>query len=100
MSKRLLLVEDENKLREQLLEILQRHEYTVDACSDGMEGLYVAQKYQYDVAIIDLGLPKVSGKEIIEQVPMALHKLEAAGEVGVLIDPAIKSETTVRSLRK
>ena len=68
MSKRLLLVEDESKLREQLLEILQRHGYTVDSCSDGMEGLYVAQKYQYDVAIIDLGLPKVSGKEIIEQI--------------------------------
>jgi two-component system response regulator PhoP len=65
---RLLLVEDEDKLREQLVEILERHDYKVDACSDGMEGLYVAQKYQYDIAVVDLGLPKVPGIEIIEKV--------------------------------
>jgi len=68
MSKRLLLIEDEAELRDQLLEILNRHGYTVDSCSDGMEGLYVAQKYQYDIAVIDLGLPKVPGIEIIEKI--------------------------------
>lgn len=65
---RLLLVEDEDKLREQLVEILGRHGYTVDACADGKEGLFVAQKYQHDIGVIDLGLPKVSGMEIIETV--------------------------------
>lgn len=65
---RLLLVEDEDKLREQLVEILSRHGYKVEACSDGMEGLYVAQKYQYDIAVIDLGLPRVPGMEIIEKI--------------------------------
>jgi len=68
MSKRLLLVEDETVLRDQLLEILDRHDYEVDSCADGMEGLYMAQKYQYDVAVIDLGLPKVPGIEIIEKI--------------------------------
>ncbi|MFT7684792.1 MAG: DNA-binding response OmpR family regulator, partial [Candidatus Azotimanducaceae bacterium] len=41
MSKRLLLVEDEVKLRDQLLEILDRHDYEVESCTDGMEGLYL-----------------------------------------------------------
>lgn len=66
--KRLLLVEDETQLREQLVEILNRHHYKVDACSDGMEGLHVAQKYQFDIGVIDIGLPRLSGIEIIRQV--------------------------------
>ena len=66
--KRLLLVEDEAQLREQLLEILERHDYKVDACADGMEGLYVAQKQDFDIAVIDLGLPRVPGIEIVEKI--------------------------------
>lgn len=68
MSKRLLLIEDETKLRDQLLDILQRHGYETDSCSDGQQGLSVAQKNQYDIAVIDLGLPKVSGIEIIKTI--------------------------------
>ncbi|MBV1876123.1 MAG: response regulator transcription factor [Pseudomonadales bacterium] len=79
MSKRLLLVEDESKLREQLSEILLRHHYEVDACADGLEGLYLAERNQYDVAIIDLGLPKLSGIELIGKVR------EAGQEYPVLI---------------
>ena len=65
---RLLLIEDEDKLRQQLVDILARHGYKVEACADGQQGLNIAQKYQYDIAVIDLGLPKVSGIEIIEKI--------------------------------
>lgn len=68
MSQRVLLVEDESKLRQQLVELLERHGYAVDQCSDGMEGLYLAQKYSFDVAIIDLGLPKVPGLEVVKKI--------------------------------
>lgn len=68
MSKRLLLVEDEGKLRDQLVEILERHDFTVDQAADGMEGLYLAQKFPFDMAVIDLGLPKVSGLEIVKKI--------------------------------
>ncbi len=71
--KRLLLVEDEDKLREQLVEILERHDYELEICRDGMEGLYMAQKYVYDVAIIDLGLPRVPGMEIVEKIRAEGH---------------------------
>ena len=67
MSQHLLLIEDEDKLREQLVEVLERHGYSVDACEDGMEGLYIGKKYTYDVAVIDLGLPRVPGQEVIER---------------------------------
>ncbi len=68
MNPRLLLIEDEIKLRDQLLGILDRHGYVVDTCSDGLQGLNVAKKNHYDIAVIDLGLPKVSGIEIIEKI--------------------------------
>ena len=68
MSQRLLLVEDERKLREQLINLLGRHRYTVDAAEDGVEGLFLGQKYEYDIAVIDLGLPRIPGTEVIERL--------------------------------
>ena len=68
MAYRVLLIEDQDKLREQLIELLELQGYTIDACADGLEGMYVAQKFHYDVAIIDLGLPRVSGLEIIRRI--------------------------------
>ena len=44
MGNRVLLVEDQDELRGQLVALLRRHDYTVEACADGMEGLYLAQK--------------------------------------------------------
>lgn len=68
MGRHLLLVEDEDKLREQLVEVMERHDYTVDASADGLEGLFIAKKYHYDVAVVDLGLPRMSGMELIEKL--------------------------------
>ena len=68
MTQHLLLVEDEQKLREQLVELLEQSQFTVDACEDGADGLFMGMKYNYDVAVIDLGLPKVSGMEVIEKL--------------------------------
>jgi two-component system response regulator PhoP len=64
---RVLVVEDEPALREQLAQELRRGGYTVDVAADGAEGLYAATEYPIDVAIVDLGLPKLSGLELIRQ---------------------------------
>jgi len=40
----------------------------VDVASDGEEGLFAALEFPLDVAIVDLGLPKVSGLELIRRV--------------------------------
>ncbi|MDZ7684987.1 MAG: response regulator transcription factor [Gammaproteobacteria bacterium] len=66
--KRLLLIEDEAKLREQLLPILERHEYEVEVCGDGKKALHIVQKFDFDIAVVDLGLPYVSGMEIVQKV--------------------------------
>ena len=72
---RILIVEDEQALREQLSEQLQQQNYIVDATGDGQEGLFFAQEYPLDAAIIDLGLPGMSGIEIIEQLRKDGHTL-------------------------
>ena len=58
---RILLVEDEAPLRETLAARLKRDGFAVDAASDGEEGLYLGREVPFDLAIIDLGLPKMSG---------------------------------------
>ena len=65
---RVLVVEDDTDIREQLIESLQKEGYVVDAAADGSQGLYYALEYPIDLAIVDLGLPEVSGLEIIKQL--------------------------------
>jgi len=63
-----LVVEDEAALREVLKADLSAAGYSVDLATDGEEGLYAATEFPIDVAIIDLGLPKLSGFELIRQL--------------------------------
>ncbi len=65
---RVLVVEDEAALREVLKADLSAAGYSVDLATDGEEGLYAATEFPIDVAIIDLGLPKLSGFELIRQL--------------------------------
>lgn len=62
---RVLVVEDEEHLREQLVLRLKDEGYAVDAAADGNEGYYFGSEFPIDVAIIDLGLPGMSGIELI-----------------------------------
>jgi two-component system response regulator PhoP len=68
---RLLLVEDETALREQLQERLAAAGFNVDVAADGEEGLYQGREYPIDLAVIDLGLPKLPGLELIRQLRAA-----------------------------
>jgi len=65
---RVLVVEDEATLREQLVTQLRQQGYAVDAAADGDEGLFAGSEYACDVAIIDLGLPGLSGMELIRRL--------------------------------
>ncbi|MEZ5474756.1 MAG: response regulator transcription factor [Steroidobacteraceae bacterium] len=62
---RALLVEDEATLREDVRAKLLAAGFTVDVAADGEEGLYAGREYPLDVAVIDLGLPKLPGLELI-----------------------------------
>ncbi|MGH8170740.1 MAG: response regulator [Steroidobacteraceae bacterium] len=68
---RVLVVEDETALRETLKTRLVDAGFTVDVAQDGEEGLFAGREYPLDVAVIDLGLPKVAGLEVIRQLRAA-----------------------------
>ncbi len=65
---RVLLVEDEAPLRETLAARLKRDGFAVDSAADGEEGLYLGREMSLDVAIIDLGLPKISGMDLVKKL--------------------------------
>lgn len=65
---RLLVIEDDLTLRETLARELTDAGFAVEQAADGKEGLYFAQEYPIDLAIIDLGLPEISGLDIIRTV--------------------------------
>ena len=65
---RVLVIEDEELLREQLRLRLASEGYVVDTAADGEAGLYCGREYPVDVAVIDIGLPKLSGVEVIRQL--------------------------------
>ncbi len=68
---RILVVEDEPVLREELAAALREEGYAVDCAADGEEGWYFANEYNYDVAVFDLGLPKLDGMGLIKKVRAA-----------------------------
>lgn len=71
---RALIVEDEPSLREQLTLRLKEEGYVVDAAGDGKEGLHYGTEYPVDIAVIDLGLPLLSGIDLIKQLRAAGKK--------------------------
>lgn len=63
---RILLVEDEVALSDALTTILKKNNYTVDAKYDGESGLMAAQTGIYDVIVLDVMLPKLSGFNVLK----------------------------------
>ncbi|MEO0974065.1 MAG: response regulator transcription factor [Pseudomonadota bacterium] len=62
---RLLIVEDEPNLLASLSDQFKAAGFVVDAAADGEEALYLGREFPVDAAIVDLGLPKLSGMDVI-----------------------------------
>ena len=65
---RILLVEDEKKVSTFVERGLVAERYAVDVAADGREGLELAQTYSYDLIILDLNLPTLDGKEVLQRI--------------------------------
>ncbi len=65
---RILLIEDDISLQDSLAGILREAGYAVDVTGDGIEGLFFGEEYPLDLAIIDLGLPGLSGLDVIRKL--------------------------------
>jgi two-component system response regulator PhoP len=62
---RMLIVEDEAQLRLQLVKYFGEHGWVVEQAADGVEALFMGREHPYDMALVDLGLPRMSGIELI-----------------------------------
>jgi len=82
---RVLVVEDDKKIASFLVKGLRQHGYAVDECEDGETALALGQTTAYDVAIVDLMLPKLDGLSLIQrwraagiQVPVLILSAKAS----------------------
>jgi two-component system response regulator PhoP len=64
---RMLIVEDDQQLRAQLVNLFKQDGWAVEQAPDGEEALFLGGEYPYDAAIVDLGLPGLSGIELIRR---------------------------------
>jgi len=65
---RVLIVEDEPDLLASLLQAVREDGYAADGASDGEEGLYKAESYEYDAILLDVMLPGIDGWEVLRKV--------------------------------
>ena len=65
---RAIVIEDDLDIQQQIVSRLKDEGFAVDSADNGDEGLYLAQEYPADVAIIDLGLPRLSGLDVIRRI--------------------------------
>ncbi|HEX4024681.1 MAG TPA: response regulator transcription factor [Steroidobacteraceae bacterium] len=68
---RLLIVEDDRKLAEFVARGLRAERFAVDLAGDGLEGLRYIDTYDYDLLVVDLMLPRLSGTELLSRVRRA-----------------------------
>lgn len=64
---RILIAEDDSRLLTQLDALLQQNGYSVDLADNGEHALFLIKEYAYDLAIIDIGMPKLDGFDVIRQ---------------------------------
>lgn len=87
MAHMVLLVEDEQKLREMLRSYLERERLDVVSTPSGAEALVYAQRLRPDLVILDLGLPDVPGEEV-------LRELRTTSDAPVLVLTAKSAESS------
>ena len=65
---RILIIDDEKSIRNTLREILEYEKYKVDDAIDGIEGLELINKNEYDVILCDIKMPQMDGIEVLENI--------------------------------
>lgn len=65
---KILLCEDEATLAETLKTQLKASGFIVDIAADGEQGLYLAREFEYELLVLDLGLPKLDGLSVLKQL--------------------------------
>jgi|GEM_PF-2144132 len=64
---RLLLIEDDTTLNQELSQQLRKYGFAVDSEKSGVDGAFMGETEPYDVIILDLGLPDLPGLDVLSQ---------------------------------
>lgn len=72
-ARRVLVVEDNPDSRETLRILLKLWGHQVEVAADGLRGVEMALDWQPEVAVVDIGLPKMDGYQVARRVRAALH---------------------------
>jgi two-component system, NtrC family, nitrogen regulation response regulator NtrX len=94
MSK-ILIIEDDNKIRSILKEILEEKNHEVDDAADGSEGLKKLEQGAYDLCLCDIKMPKMDGMEVLEKAKEAeigtnFIMISAHGTIDVAVEAVKK----------
>lgn len=68
MQRKILIVDDDNEIRELLEFDLAQSGYVVDTASNGMEGLNKALNNYYDIVLLDVMMPKMNGYDVCKNI--------------------------------
>lgn len=74
-NKRLLIVDDDEDIRELLVFDIQSSGYTVDSAKDGEEGLKKAVENNYDLILLDVMMPKMNGYDVCKNIRLVKPKV-------------------------
>jgi DNA-binding NtrC family response regulator len=92
---RLLIVDDDDQLRDTLVRRFQRQGMAVTAAARGEEALAKAESNRWDVALLDLHLPGISGIELLEKLKERQPELEA-----IMLTAHGSLETAIQAMKK
>ena len=91
----ILVIDDEQSIRNTLKEVLEYEKHTVDLAIDGMEALELFRNNQYDIVLCDIKMPKMDGIELLEKI------FEISTEVpAIMISGHGNIDTAVEAIKK
>ncbi len=65
---KILIVDDNVELADNVREWLLMEQHTVDMCNDGVEGMAYLRTYEYDIVLLDWSMPRMEGIEVVKQL--------------------------------
>jgi len=92
---RILVIDDEQSIRNSLKEVLEYEKYEVDLATEGREGLEMFEKNQYDVVLCDIKMPKMDGIEVLEEIYRQTNDIPI-----IMISGHGNIDTAVESIKK
>ena len=85
---KILIVEDEKNISKLIQDTLSLANYETDCSFDGEEALEKIKKHKYDLILLDIMLPKLSGFEVVEklnQIETPIIFLSAKNDIGTIV---------------